>query len=112
MPGCQTILLRMRRAALIRLAVAIVVASGLVGLATLCQPEFVAGSVPDLLCQLVLLPGKLLATPFHDRGTASPEFLWRSRLFGTLLLTGFAFILLRPRRNTSVTRLPEQTPPP
>lgn len=82
------------------------------GLATLCQPEFVAGSVPDLLCELVLLPGKLLATPFHDHGTASPEFLWRSRLFGTLLLIGLAFMLLRPRRKTSGTRLPEQTPTP
>jgi len=43
------------------------------------QPHFVAGSVPDLACELVLLPGKLFASMFRDRGTASPEFLWRSR---------------------------------
>ena len=52
------------------------------------QPHFVAGSVPDLACELVLMPGKLFASMFRDRGTASPEFLWRSRTATAVLLAG------------------------
>jgi hypothetical protein len=62
------------------------------------QHHFKAGSIPDLVCDLVLLPGSLFATLFHDRGNASPEFLWRSWLFTAVLFSGLAYILLRQHR--------------
>ena len=65
------------------------------------EPRFKAGSVPDLLCELLLLPGKLIATPFHDRGDASPEFLWRSRSATAAILSGIAWWILRGRRAVS-----------
>jgi hypothetical protein len=33
------------------------------------------GSFPGLVRELAWLAGKLIATPFHGQGTASPEFL-------------------------------------
>ncbi|QNI33374.1 hypothetical protein H7849_05295 [Alloacidobacterium dinghuense] len=70
----------------------------LVTVATLLQPRFVAGSIPDGVFELILLPGKLLAVPFHDRGTASPEFLWRSRVFGSMILSVITFLVLPARK--------------
>jgi hypothetical protein len=61
------------------------------------QPHFVAGSVPDLACELVLMPGKLFASMFRDRGTASPEFLWRSRTATAVLLAGVCYLILRKK---------------
>jgi len=66
--------------------------------ATLLQPRFVAGSVPDMVCELILMPGKLLAIPFRDRGNASPEFLWRSRVFGSIILSAITFLVLPTRK--------------
>jgi len=86
---------------LVRIALAIVMASAIVAVATLSQLHFKAGSIPDLLCESVLLPGKLFATPFHDRGTASPEFLWRSRVFTAILFSVVAYPLLRRRGRFS-----------
>jgi len=43
---------------------------------------------------LILISGKLLAVPFHDRGNASPEFLWRSRVFGLITLSVITFLVL------------------
>jgi hypothetical protein len=85
---------------LIRVAVAFVIGITLVTAATLLQPRFVAGAVPDLVCELMLMPGKLLAVPFRDRGNASPEFLWRSRVFGSIILSAITFLVLPARKVT------------
>src|ERR1051325_6256367 len=58
---------------------AILVGCAVAAIPTLLQPHFKAGSFPDFVCEMLLLPGKLVATPFHDRGDVSPEFLWCSR---------------------------------
>jgi hypothetical protein len=69
----------------------------------LFQPLFKAGSSPDLACELLLLPGKLFASFFQDRGDASPEFLWRSRIATGVVLAGVAWCCLSLRhRRTSV----------
>ena len=86
------------RRTLIRLVIAFAIGIALVTGATLLQPRFVAGSVPDLVCELILVPGKLLAVPFHDRGNASPEFLWRSRVFGSITLSAVTFLVLPARK--------------
>jgi hypothetical protein len=51
-----------------RLVNASVIGIALVTAATLLQPRFVAGSDSDLLCEPILMPGKLLPVPFRDRG--------------------------------------------
>jgi hypothetical protein len=81
-----------------RLVIAFVIGIALVTNATLLQPRFVAGSGPDLVCELILMPGKLLSVPFRDRGNASPEILWRSRVLGSIILTAVAFFALSARR--------------
>ena len=78
------------------LPVCSVVISAVVGV-SVWQPHFVAGSVPDLACELVLMPGKLFASMFRDRGTASPEFLWRSRTATAVLLAGACYLILRKK---------------
>ena len=75
------------------LVVACLIGIALVTAATLLQPRFMAGSGPDLVCELILMPGKLLAVPFSDRGNASPEFLWRSRVFGSIILSAIVFLV-------------------
>ena len=86
------------RQTLMRLVNAFVIGIALVTAATLLQPRFVADSGPDLVCELILMPGKLLAVPFRDRGNASPEFLWRSRVFGSIILSAIAFLVLSARK--------------
>jgi len=81
-----------------RIALAILVGCAIAAIPSILQPHFKAGSFPDLACELVLLPGMLIATPFHDRGTASPEFLWRSRLATAVLFGGLAYLALRYRK--------------
>jgi hypothetical protein len=76
-----------------------VVGCVVMGIPTLLQPYFKAGSVPDGICEVLLLPGKLIATPFHDRGSASPEFLWRARLATIALFGGAAYWLMRRYTN-------------
>lgn len=88
------------RRKLLRLVIAFGIGTALVTAATLLQPRFVAGSIPYLVCELILIPGKLLAVPFRDRGTASPEFLWRSRVFGSIVLSTIAFLVLSSRKVT------------
>jgi hypothetical protein len=82
----------------------LVAASLLIGCAvaaipSILQPTFTAGSFPDGICELVLLPGKLIATLFHDRGTASTEFLWRSRVATAVVAGGLAYAGLRYRKS-------------
>ncbi len=81
-----------------RLVIAVLIGSALTGTLAVLQHRFKAGSIPDLLCEVLLLPGELIATPFHDRGTASPEFLWRSRSATAVILSGIAWWILRGRR--------------
>ncbi|MBZ5699033.1 MAG: hypothetical protein LAN18_10865 [Acidobacteriia bacterium] len=83
------------------IALAILVGCVIAAIPSILQPHFKAGSIPDLTCELVLLPGKLIATPFHDRGDASPEFLWRSRFTTAVLFAGLAYWILRLRRFVS-----------
>jgi hypothetical protein len=82
---------------LLRIGVALVIGCALVSAATICQPHFTAGSIADSFCEVILLPGKLLAVPFHDRGNASPEFLWRSRVFGVIVFSGLTLLIIRTR---------------
>lgn len=84
---------------IIRLAIGFCIGFALVTAATLVQPRFVAGSIPDEICELVLMPGKLLAVPFHDSGDASPEFLWRSRMFGSIILGIVVFLAMSPEED-------------
>jgi hypothetical protein len=79
--------------------VAILIGSGLTLALAALQPRFKAGSIPDLLCQILLVPGGLFAALFHDRGNASPEFLWRSRSATAAILSGIAWLILRGRRT-------------
>ena len=83
---------------LMRGVIALGIGVALVITATLLQPRFSAGSVPDGVCQLILMPGKLLAVMFHNRGNASLEFLWRSRVTGSIILGGIAFLVLSLKR--------------
>jgi hypothetical protein len=85
---------------LLRLAIALGIGIALEAAATLLQPRFVVGSIPDWVCELLLIPGKLLAVPFHDRGNASPEFLWRSRVFGSVILSAIALLVFPGRMAT------------
>lgn len=81
----------------------------LVGLSTTAllatvQPQVIAGSAPDLLCELVLLPGKVIAGVFPNRGTASPEFLAFTYLATFLLSGGATYFVLTRKREKSTSR--------
>jgi hypothetical protein len=88
-----------------RLAVAFLIGVALTAAASVLQPHFKAGSIPDLACELLLLPGKLFASLFQDRGNASPEFLWRSRTATAILLSGLIWcgLAIRRRRTDGIT---------
>jgi hypothetical protein len=70
----------------------------------LVQPHFKAGSVPDGICELVLLPGKIVAAPFPSRGTASPEFLAYVYTSTFLMFSGGTYFVLARRRHHSGER--------
>lgn len=80
-----------------RIAAATLVACAVTGIAYVSQPHFRADTAPDLISELMLLPGKLAATPFADRGTASAEFTWRSLAANVAILTAIAYFIL-PRK--------------
>ena len=82
-----------------RIVTAVLIGCAFTAGVTVLQPVTKADSIPDLLCEVLLLPGKLIAGPFHDRGTASPEFLWRSRIASAAVLSGIAWLILRGVRN-------------
>lgn len=84
-----------------RILIALLIGVAITVALALCQHRFKAGSVPDLMCEVLVLPGELVATPFHDRGTASPEFLWRSRVATAAIVTAVAWWILRCRRGAS-----------
>jgi hypothetical protein len=71
----------------------------------LFQSRFKAGSLPDLFCELVLLPGKLIAVLFRDRGDASPEFLWPTYTATVVVWTAAAWLVLRWRSGRAARNL-------
>ena len=81
-----------------RLVISVLIGGVLTLALAALQHRFKAGSIPDLLCEVLLLPGELIATPFRDRGNASPEFLWRSRSATAAIFSGIAWWILRGRR--------------
>jgi hypothetical protein len=84
----------MRRKLLLTIC-SVMISAVIVSVVSASQPHFVAGSLPDSACEFLLIPGRLFASMFHDRGTASPEFLWRSRVATFLLLAGICYLILR-----------------
>jgi hypothetical protein len=85
-----------------RLFIAILIGSALTVALAFLQPRFKAGSLPDIFCEVLLLPGKLIVMPFPDRGNASPEFLWRSSSATAAILSGIAWCILGVRRAVSI----------
>ncbi len=81
-----------------RILLALLIGCLIAALPSILQRRFKAGSFPDFVCEFVLLPGKLVATPFHDRGSASSEFLWRSRIATAVLFGGLAYWALLYRK--------------
>jgi hypothetical protein len=81
-----------------RIVAALLVGCAIALIPTLVQPHFRAGSLIDSVCEMFLLPGKLIATLFHDTGTASPEFLWHSRVATAILFGGLAYGILYYRK--------------
>jgi hypothetical protein len=93
-----------------RIAMALLIGAALTAAASVFQPQFKAGSIFDLACELLLLPGKLFASFFQDRGDASPEFLWRSRIATGVVLAGVAWCCLtlsHPRTSAQQHRVNE-----
>ena len=82
-----------------RIVLPILVGCAVAVIAPLFQPHFKAGSFLDFACEVFLLPGQLIASPFHDRGTASPEFLWRSRVATAILFGGLTYGVLHYQRS-------------
>jgi hypothetical protein len=78
-----------------RIVTAVLIGCAFTAGVTVLQPITKADSIPDVLCEVLLLPGKLIAGPFHDRGTGSPEFLWRSRIANAAVLSGIVWLILR-----------------
>jgi hypothetical protein len=87
-----------------RIVLAILLGCAIAAIPTLLQPHFKAGSFLDFVCEMFLLPGKLIATLFHDRGTASPEFLWHSRVATAILFGGLAYGILHHRKFSQACR--------
>jgi hypothetical protein len=83
-----------------RIFLALSVGCAIAAATSILQPHFKAGSAADLVCDFIFLPGGLFATLFHDRGNASPEFLWRSRLMTVALFSGLTYWILSRKRPT------------
>lgn len=84
-----------------RIVLAVLVGCAMATIVSVLRHHFKAGSVPDLVCELLSVPGDLIAvligTVFHDRGDASPEFLWRSRPATAVLFSAVAYWAIRYR---------------
>src|ERR1039457_5439651 len=78
--------------------VAILFGCSVAAVTTFLQPYFTASSLPDIICDLILAPGQIIASLFHDLGTASPEFLWRSRIATVVLFGAAAYGILRSKK--------------
>jgi hypothetical protein len=82
---------------------AIFIGAAAVAIPTVLQPRLQAGSVPDLVCSLILAPGLLIANLFyvHEPGIASPEFrLLLSRLVTFNLFAVVAYGILSIKKPT------------
>jgi hypothetical protein len=87
-----------------RIVLAVLVGCAIATIVSVFRHHFKAGSIADLVCELLSVPGDLIAvligTVFHDRGNASPEFLWRSRPATAVLFSAVAYWAMR-YKNTS-----------
>jgi hypothetical protein len=78
------------------LVYAIFIGFAAVAIPTAVQSHLQADSAPDLVCNLILAPGSLVAANlFHTLDTTSPEFLLLSRLVTFILFGGVAYSILR-----------------
>lgn len=100
-PDFEGAILLAMKAKLLPVLGAIAISAVVVWVVSAWQPHFVAGSRADLACELILIPGKLFASMFHDRGTASPEFLCRSRIATGVLIAAVLYFLFR-RKAASI----------
>lgn len=73
---------------------AIFIGFAAVAIPTTLQPRLQAGSVPDLVCSLILAPGLLVANLFRTPGNKSSEFLLLSWLVTFILFGGVAYGIL------------------
>jgi hypothetical protein len=71
-------------------AVGLVVAA----VAGVLQHHFKAGSFLDELCEVILLPGEIVASPFPDHGTASVEFRAKALTFTFLIYGSVAYLIM------------------
>ena len=76
------------------LVLAILFGFAAVAIPTALQNHFPVGSVPDVVCNMMLAPGWLIAGLFHDRDLANPEFLLLSRLITFILFGAVAYAIL------------------
>jgi hypothetical protein len=80
---------------------AIFIGTAAVAIPTVLQPRLQAGSVPYLVCSLILAPGLLIANLFHEPGIATPEFrLLLSRLVTFNLFAAVAYGILSIKKPT------------
>jgi hypothetical protein len=98
MPGMNLV------AAWKRIVIALLIGCALTAALAIFRPRFKAGSIPDFICEVLLLPGKLAPALFNDRGTASPEVLWRSGTATAGVLAAIAWWCLGTRRRVSDAR--------
>ena len=82
------------------LILAILIGLAAVAIPTALQPRLLAGSVPDLICNVMLAPGTMVANLFLDRGTESPQFLPLSRLITFIVFGGVAYGFLSIQKPT------------
>jgi hypothetical protein len=88
---------------------ALLIGASTTALTASLQRMFKPDSGPYILCDLFLLPGKILAVFLPNRGTASPEFIAYTYGTSCLLFGGVAFLaLLRARQ--AVPRYPKRDP--
>jgi hypothetical protein len=62
------------------------------------QPRLLAGSIPDLICSVMLAPGTMVANLLLDRGILNPAFLPLSRSITFILFGGVAYGFLSVRK--------------
>jgi hypothetical protein len=74
---------------------------------TVLQPRFAEGSLPDLICSVILAPGSFVADLFIHRGAtesmrdpAKPEFLLLARVVTFILFGGVAYGVLSIKKPT------------
>jgi len=82
------------------LTIAILFGVAAVVIPTTLQPHCLAGSLPDLICSVMLAPGTMVADLFLDRGTLDPAFLPLSRLITFILFGGVAYGFLSVKEPT------------